>query len=148
MWRSKFAEDDAQVAQDVTQAYLTWVGSSASKYWSSYSGSWLGLQGDYYIWIEAFYVGSQDEADPEDYNSFENTMGTVHSDKIVSQTVEKFDTFFDKLVAQLPMPVLVKQNVEMMPSVLLNKSATINHSLTEDLINMWIPRCYRYFQIC
>ena len=102
MWGSKFEEDDAKVAQDVTQAYLTWVGSKASKYWSSYSSSGLGEEGDYYVWIEAFYVGSQEDADPDDYNSFDNAMGIVHTDKIISHTVEKFDTFFDKLLAQLP----------------------------------------------
>ena len=27
--------------------------------------------------------------------------------------------------------------------VLLNESATVNPALTKDLIDMWVPRCYR-----
>ena len=42
IWKGNFKEDDASVAVEITQAYLTWVGSVASKYWSSYSGQGLG----------------------------------------------------------------------------------------------------------
>ena len=27
--------------------------------------------------------------------------------------------------------------------VLLNESATVNPALTKDLIDLWVPRCYR-----
>ena len=37
--------DDAQMAVDVTQAYMNWVGGTASKYWSSYGGMYPGEVG-------------------------------------------------------------------------------------------------------
>ena len=103
-----------------------------------------GENGDYYISIEAFYVGKESEADEEDYNSFLTKVVDNRSDKIVYFNSDKFDTFFDKLVVQAPESVNAIYNVEMMPSVLLNESATIDPSLTKDLVDMWLPRCYRY----
>ena len=104
----------------------------------------LGENGEYYFWIEALYVGSEDDADEEDYYSFErNIADVVHTDKITSSTKRTFDTFLDKLVAQQPESVSTTANVEMMPSVLLNSSATVNPQLSKDLTDMWVPRCYR-----
>ena len=37
-WYSRFDADDAAMAVDVTQAYMDWVGGTASRYWSSYGG--------------------------------------------------------------------------------------------------------------
>ena len=34
--------DDAQMAVDVTQAYMNWVGGTASRFWSSYGGMYPG----------------------------------------------------------------------------------------------------------
>ena len=97
---------------------------------------------EYYISVEATYVGTSDD-DEDDYNSFINHMSTVHTDKIVYFDMKSFDTFYDKLLAQAPESVWTTNSVEMMPSVLLNSSATVDPSLTEDLIDMWIPGCYR-----
>ena len=70
-------------------------------------------------------------------------MGGVHSDKIVQYEVKTFDTFYDKLVAQEPESVDSKNSMSVMPSVLLTGPATMDPSLTEDLVDHWIPRCYR-----
>ena len=43
-WSSNFYADDAKMEADLTQAYLKWVGSSASKYWSSYAGYDIGTE--------------------------------------------------------------------------------------------------------
>ena len=125
------------------QAYLTWVGSRASKYWSSYGSNGLGENGDYYFSIEALYVGSIDDADPDDYNSFVNNLATVHGEKIVYFHEDIFDTFYDKLVVQAPESIDIVNKMETQVSVLLNESATIDPSLTKDLTDMWLPRCYR-----
>ena len=70
-------------------------------------------------------------------------MAGVHSDKIVQYEVKTYDTFYDKLVAQAPESVNSKDSMSVMPSVLLNGTATMDPSLTKDLVDNWIPRCYR-----
>ena len=70
-------------------------------------------------------------------------MSGVHSDKIITYDVTTYDTFYDKLVAQEPESVDSENSMSMMPSVLLNSSATMDPSLTKDLVDNWIPRCYR-----
>ena len=42
IYGSTWDEDDGKMAEEVTQAYLTWVGSIASKYWSSYGSYFPG----------------------------------------------------------------------------------------------------------
>ena len=96
------------------------------------------------MWITAFYVGAEDDAEEEDYNSFQTEIvEAVHNDKINMFDKKIFDTFYEKLLAQTPESVSATSNVEMMPSVLLNSSATVNPELTKDLIDLWLPRCYR-----
>ena len=70
-------------------------------------------------------------------------MAGIHSDKIVQSDVKTFDTFYDKLVAQEPESVDSKNSMSVMPSVLLTGPATMDPSLTQDLVDHWIPRCYR-----
>ena len=41
-WYHRFDADDAAMAVDVTQAYMDWVGGTASRYWSSYGGMYPG----------------------------------------------------------------------------------------------------------
>ena len=43
-WSSNFYADDAKMEADLTQAYLKWVGSTASKYWRSYAGYDIGTE--------------------------------------------------------------------------------------------------------
>ena len=42
-WYNRFDADDAAMAVDLIQAYMDWVGGTASRYWSSYGGMSPGL---------------------------------------------------------------------------------------------------------
>ena len=70
-------------------------------------------------------------------------MLRVHKDKIFQYEVTGYDTFLDKLEDQDPESVNSKNSQLPMPSVLLDSEATMDPSLTKDLVDTWIPRCYR-----
>ena len=122
---------------------MNWVGGTASRFWSSYGGMSPDDKGGYIVWIDALYTGSMSDADPEDFNSLFNSMSGVHTDKIVQYEVTTYNTFYDKLVAQAPESVDSKNSMSMMPSILLNGTAAMEPSLSKDLVDNWIPRCYR-----
>ena len=42
-WYNRFDADDAAMAVDLIQAYMDWVGGTASRYWSSYGGMSPGM---------------------------------------------------------------------------------------------------------
>ena len=91
---------------------------------------------------EVLFVG-REEDDPEDYGSFEAAMGGVRPDKIVERTKDTFDTFLDKVNAQVPESVATNYNADMMVSALLNATVAAQPDFAEMVVDNWIPRCYR-----
>ena len=125
--------------EDVSTAYLKWVAVS-SKYWSSYGFPTMKEE-SYGFTINALFVGK--EEDDGNFWSLEEAMADVLPDKLTYSGKHSFDTFYDKLVVQVPESISSSSYVDSMPSVLLNSTSALDPGFSKMLVDNWIPRCYR-----
>ena len=144
IWQGKYSEDDGKMAADLVAKFMHWVSTTASDYWSGYVLVAADPTPDVYnvAFADMMFVG--DKSDP-DKKSLGDFFRDAYPDKVVYYGNQTYDTYFEKTLTQFPEPVGVKSPQMDWTSVLLNGTviAESSEDIANDIINTWVPRCYR-----